>query len=958
MIDKDNTINEDNTDKDLLDFIHTNENTDNKNKINDTDTFDTKYIYGIDLGTTNSCISVWRNDNIEIIPDEYGNKTIPSMVAYTNMSQYVGYDAKNQKDINSENVFYEVKRLIGRKITDEQVNNEKELLSYSITHDDKDGILLESSLIGDRKFTPEEISANILMKLKSIAKRYMNTDDVKDVVITIPANFNDGQRQATKDAAVIAGLNPIMLINEPTAAALAYGMANRSKIIDKVNLNTDNCESDYLTLLVYDFGGGTLDVSLLTVYDGIFEVRASSGNTHFGGSDFDERIMAFCLNKFKRHNNYDKINISCVSLQKLRKECENIKKILSTSSKANIAVKDFYDEKNLFVSLTRSKFEEICSDLFMMCLAPVDDILDITDTHIDEVDEIILVGGMTKVPYIKKLIKNKFGKDGNFSINPNEAISTGAAIRGYMIANRDDPFTNNIGLIDVTSLSLGVETIGDVMDVIVPRKSMLPCEKSKIFTTDTDNVDSVTIKIYEGERSMTCNNFFVGEFELGNIPLAPRGYPQIEVKFKIDTNGIINVTAKNLDTEESNSITVSGNKGRLTKNEIEDLVERCKEQEYLDNIEKMKKLYHYELYDLQCTIVENINNHEFKLNSNDKNVILSNMEKLLKWINDKKYTDRELEEFEEKVKEIKEKYGTLILKGNLKDSKFTANNEDSKNMQKTTVYGNESDDEEEINMTFEKIEDEELGTYGMTDVEKDEIKELRNNLFSLCESVYDVINSKNLNIDTEHRTELCEFINDTLLWLHAREKPAKIEYKMKIDEIDKACNKLMEHYESSGGIFKKNSITENNENIISELENLCMTLNIMIEQKSLPLDLTDENNKKDLNMLINKITENIDWIFNNVHNVQNLNKDDILDIDVVKEQCKIKLDELNSMCKNIYNRNICGINVNKEQSFDNNQNMCNKNNQSNKEKEDNTNELGGTSIMDIIKTRQRDAMND
>ena len=963
------------SDDDVFDLIHNKKST---SEIETTKENKENFVYGIDLGTTNSCISLWRNNNIEIIPDEYGNKTIPSMVAYSEVSQYVGYDAKNQKDINTENVFYEVKRLIGRKFSDEAVQKESDMLSYKIVQDDKEGICLQSTVMNNKTFTPEEISANILMKLKSMAKRYMNTTDIKNVVITIPANFNDGQRQATKDAAEIAGLNPLMLINEPTAAALAYGMANRTKILKKSKqADADNAvhddessdnssesssdsdsmnSEDFLTIMVYDFGGGTLDVSLLVVYDGIFEVKASSGNTHFGGSDFDDRIMTFCLDKFKKRHGYSKLSLPCLSLQKLRKECENAKQILSTNAKTRIAVRNFYDGKDLFVPLTRKYFETICADLFMACLHPVDDILDCTDTEVEEIDEIILVGGMTKVPYIKQLIKNKFGKDGNFTINPNEAISVGAAVQGYLITHKEDPFSDNIGLIDVTSLSLGVETIGEVMDTLVPRKTILPCEKSKIFTTDTDEVESVLIKIYEGERAMTCNNFFVGEFELGGIPPAPRGYPEIEVKFSIDTNGIISVTAKDLRTDECNSITVSGNKGRLTREEISELVDSCRQQEYLDDIERMKKLNHYEISDLCQTILDNIASEEFKLKTLDKEKITEDINNTVKWLNDKKYNDRELEDLEEKVDQMKEKYGTLILRGNIKDDKFEDNNEDSKDIQKTTLYGDDEEDDKEMNMVFEKLEEEELGTAGMTDVDKDEIKDLRNNLMTLCESCFDVIKSDDLQISKDHKNELCEFINDSLLWMYAHEKPTKTEYKIKIDEIDDACNKIMKEYDDSNKLFKTNEIVKSNENVISELENLCITIKIMIDQKSLPIDIMKDSGFKDSRMLLRVVDKELEWIFDNVHNKPNLAKEDQIEMSELENTCTEKLSKLNELCETIYTRNVHKIFIDKnivvteydeeskpnETIFDENIDMVG---------------TCGTSIMDIIKKRQEEEMN-
>ena len=717
------------SDININDFFEPDNN--NENIINtsekEIDDIDNNIIFGIDLGTTNSCISYWKNNSLVIIPDENGNKIIPSIVAFTNKSKYVGNSAKNQKEINTENVFYEVKRLIGRKYNDDVIQNEKELLSYSIDKDNNNNILLKSKLKDNKTFIPEEISASILSKLKIMAKNYTKKD-VKDVIITIPANFNDGQRQATKDAAEIAGLNPLLLLNEPTAAALSYGMMTRKK--------DDNKE---LTILVYDFGGGTLDVSLIVIYNGIFEVKASSGNTHFGGSDFDDRLISFCLNKFKNQYNYLTLdNLSMLSLQKLRLSCENAKKALSTNIKTVIAVKDFYDDKDLFISITRNEFETICMDLFMLCLEPIQDILESTSTLYSEIDEILLVGGMTKIPNIRLLLKKKFNKEPNCSINPNESISAGAAIQGYLISNKNDPFTKNIGLIDVTSLSLGIETLGEMMDVLIPRNTVIPFETSKVYTTDTDNMKSVLIKIYEGERIITSNNFFVGEFELNNIFEAQRGVPEIKVTFKVDRNGIINVSALDLENKESNEIVISGNKGRLTRDEINKLVEEAKEQEYLDEIEKIKKLNYYEIKDLCMIIDENIKSKEYKLNEENIIEIKEDINSILSWLNKYNWNSISIEDYEQKLKQIKIKYGVLILKGNLKESEFKAASSDN-NLDHTDIYGDENNEKNNI---FEKLEENELGVEGMTNSKKDEIKELRNNLINLCNNIFEIIESK------------------------------------------------------------------------------------------------------------------------------------------------------------------------------------------------------------------------
>lgn len=401
---------------------------------------DEEIIIGIDLGTTNSCVCYWKDNNLVVIPDEKGNKTIPSYVSYTNVNKYVGTEAKNQSVINANNVYYEVKRLIGRKFSDNQVTKEKNLLSYKIIGDDNDNIRLLSTLIPSTEeedykiFTPEFISAQVLIKLKQMSQDYLNKKITK-AVITIPARFTDSQRQATMDASKIAGLECVRMIHEPTAAAMAYGLTNRK-------LNTD----ELLNVIVYDFGGGTLDVSVVEIStnkngENIFTVLGSAGNTHLGGADFDNRLCLFSMSRFKKQYNLTKLDdLSALSLQKLKQSCETAKKILSTKNKAYIAVKDFYDNKDMFFYITRQEFEVICADLLLLCLKPVEDILNICELEITNIKELILVGGMTRMPMIVDRLKQKFKITPNNSLNPDEAVAAGAAIQGYLLTHTDNPF--------------------------------------------------------------------------------------------------------------------------------------------------------------------------------------------------------------------------------------------------------------------------------------------------------------------------------------------------------------------------------------------------------------------------------------------------------------------------------------------------------------------------------------
>lgn len=893
-------------------------------------------VIGIDLGTTNTCVGIWRNESLEIIPDEYGNRTIPSFVAYTNINRYIGLGAKNQKDLNPTNVFYEVKRLIGRKIDDPLVIKEKELLSYKIGADKHENIILVPELTNKKVFTPEEISAAILTKAKYMASNYLKQKITK-CVITVPAYFNDGQRHATKDASLIAGLECIRIINEPTAAALAYGLLQRTRTL----------EITKKTVIVYDFGGGTLDVSLMKIEGGMFEVLSSCGNTRMGGSDFDNRLMSYAIAKFKKQNNLQEIKeINNMSLQKLRLNCEQAKKILSTSMKTQIAIKSFYDEKDLFISITRQDFEKICTDLFLICLKPIDDVLRNCDLDITDIDEIILVGGMTRMPKIRELIKIKSGKDANCSINPEEAVAAGAAIQGYLLSHNTDPFSEAITLLDTTSLSLGVETTGGIMDIIIERGNIIPTNESKLYSTDKDYVDSVLVKIYEGERRLTKDNFFVGEFELGAIEPQPRGIPEIEVFFNIDNNGIITVTAENTKTNDKSSITVTSNKGRLTKNQIEELIEEAKEHEINDEMSKRKRLLHYEIDDFCNNILMNIQKQEFKLSDTDRKIIITDIEKVLVWLKEKQYNDREDEEYEKVITSIKKQYGVLILTGSLEESKVKSMEGNTKNI--TTIYGNDEDEEEQnIQEVFEKIEDENYGYKGLSEPEKAELKELRQAVSNICYSIFEIVSSGNLKITTSHKSELKDYIDDTLLWLHVHEKPTKVDYKIKIDEINETCNKIFEHYKES--IFKQNELTLM-KNSRDELENLCTVLELLILDGAFPI------NKKILDPFSETIKEILTWIsekdilLNDVDNKL---------LDEYYNECKQKLEELNSKCSDI-NQKMQGINLDQKKDVLGNERVILTGYVEKDHDEDEyiAEDETGTSILDLVRIRQQQVIDE
>lgn len=902
---------------DITNFIQTNIQTDNLQTLDDEE----EIIVGIDLGTTTSCVCYWKDGNCIVIPDEKGNKTIPSYVGYTNKSRYVGADAKNQSLLNS-NVYYEVKRLIGRKYLDQDVQKEINLLSYEICENKETGnILLKSSLNNEKTFTPEEISASILSKLKLQASEYLKKKITK-AVITIPARFTDAQRQATLDAAKIAGLECVRTIHEPTAAAMAYGLTNR-----KLKPN------EILNIIVYDLGGGTLDVSIVEIStnqngDNIFTVIGSAGNTHLGGADFDTKLVSFSLRKFKIINKIEKLDdLPAISLQKLKQSCENAKKILSTKNKTYIAVKEFYNGIDLFFPITRNDFETICSDLILMCLKPVEDALESCELSIDDIHELILVGGMTRMPMIMSKLKLRFNLTPNNSLNPDEAIAAGAAIYGYMLTANNNPFSESVTLLDITPLSLGVETVGGVMDVLIPRNTVIPYSISKTYTTDSDYEKSVLIKIFEGERLMTSDNIFIGEFELTNIPPEPRGIPEIEVIFNVDINGIITVTAEESETHEKSSIIVNTNKGGLTKEQIENLVIEAQELEARDEIERVLRLKFYQIDDICSNIKINIKNKNFKLSKSDQDIIEEDVKKTDKWLKEKKYFDRTMDELNETLDSLKKKYGVLIIRGRLDDDDNLINASTSKT-EATNIYDDDLEDgDKERFIEMKELED--LGLTGLTDPEISELKDLKKSLNELCYSIFDIIENPSFVIEKEHKKELRDFIDDALLWICSHDKPTKTDYKAKIDEINDACDKILKVYEDKQDKIFIDEFSEIKTKL-DELENLCLTVKVLLDSGTLPIKA------QIISELEKKIIQNLDGIYNDLF------------VDVSDNIIQEKIDEINLLSNNLFNKlqglNITPGNVNKE---DNN---TTKNNTT-----ENLN--GGTSIQDLLRQRQEIEIN-
>jgi molecular chaperone DnaK (HSP70) len=832
---------------------------------------------GIDFGTTNSCLSIWYKNNPIIITDFDGSNTIPSVIEINDKKKVIGkeayirkniFDKTNINNIENNSIFliYEIKKLLGKKyfeISKEIIN----ILAYTITSDENNNIKIYNEA-NNTYYFPEEIATQLFMSFKLnseifLSKKFNCDIKINDAVISVPAYFNKNQREIIKKCAEMANFNVLRLINEPTAAAVCYGLGK--------NISSN------INVLVYDFGGGTLDISLLNISDGVFEVLGSCGNSNLGGSDFDKVIMEYCIKLFIEKtvlikdnsidNSIDNFisNIKEENLQKLKFLAEQAKITLTDNLSAKIKINNFYNNYDLVVDITREIFNDICQNLINLSIKPLNDILEVSDIDKSDINEIIMVGGMTRIPIIRYNVERFFNKEVNCSIDPDNVVSIGAAIHGYMIVNKEN-LEDKLLLIDRTSLSIGIETSGGIMDILIPRGTIIPVKKYKKYTTDTDFVDSIIVKIYEGERKLTKNNFLIGNFVLSGIEKEKRGIPEIQITFEIDSDGIIKIKAEDLNNSlNKKMIQISSNKNNLSNEELEQIIDNARKMDDLDRIDKYKKESYLQLKDYCLRILENLNNANIKFKEDMKQEVIDNVNEINSWLDSSLYDEIEISKYKELLNDFKTNYSIFILfnNSNFKNLDSAENEDEVKGIE---LYDEELDNKKYIEYIkyvrtiIDELNDtnKEIKIYFYNNSINDtNDKELINNVKVLFDNVNELANDLLIKFFIEKELNNDFVINNCknleIMYNNFKEEYSKISDKF---NVFKKINKNIKEKEDKYILLLDDLSQKNDSESIKKIQFINGILDLLIDYDSIIYKMnngyeTVDNEK--LNIMLEKI---------------------------------------------------------------------------------------------------------